>query len=65
MGEVGGDINRGFNDQAVNSQVVGFWLQHARSLGVSAVLAHAAGGEVYSLRTGSLAPTGRVIEQSP
>jgi hypothetical protein len=65
MGEVGGDINHGFNDQAVNSQVVGFWLQHARSLGVNAVLAHAAGGEIYSLRTGSLTPTGRVIQQSP
>ena len=65
MGEVGGDINRGFNDQAVNSHVVGFWLQHARSLGVSAVLAHAAGGEIYSLRTDSLTPTGQVIQQSP
>lgn len=65
IGEVGGDINAGFNDQALNSQIVGFWLQHARSLGVKAVLAHMAGGEVYSLRTGILTPTGRVIQEAP
>ena len=64
MGEVGGDINGGFNDQTLNSQVVRFWLQHARSLGVKAVLAHMAGGEVYSLRTRTLTPTGRVIQEA-
>jgi hypothetical protein len=64
LGEVGGDIDHGFKDQSVNARVVGFWLAHARELGVSAVLAHAADGAVYSLRSGSLTPTGRVVEQA-
>jgi hypothetical protein len=62
LGEVGGDIDHGFKDQAVNSRVVGFWLSHARALGIEAVLAHSAGDSVYSLRSNTLTPTGRVIE---
>jgi hypothetical protein len=65
LGEVGGDIDHGFKDQTVNSRVVSFWLGHARELGIRAVLAHAGDGAVYSLRTGSLTPTGKVVEAAP
>jgi hypothetical protein len=61
LGEVGGDFAHGFKVQAVNSQVVGFWLSHARALGISGVLAHSSDGSVYSLSSG-LTPTGRVIQ---
>ncbi|HKA50988.1 MAG TPA: hypothetical protein VKK19_15490 [Candidatus Dormibacteraeota bacterium] len=61
LGEVGGDIDHGFKDQSVNSRVVSFWLSHARQLGISAVLAHAADGAVYTL-SGGLTPTGRAVE---
>jgi hypothetical protein len=60
LGEVGGDVDRGLKDQAVNSRVVGFWLSHARALGIAAVLAHDADRAVYSLSSG-LTPTGRVV----
>jgi len=62
LGEVGGDIKHGFKDQSVNSRVVSYWLSRARALGIKAVLAHAAEGAVYSLRSGTLTPTGRVVE---
>jgi len=62
LGEVGGDIDHGFKDQAVNSRVVSFWLSHARELGIQAVLAHSAEEAVYSLRSRTLTPTGQVIE---
>ena len=62
LGEVGGDIDHGFKDQSINSRVVGFWLSHARTLGIQAVLAHSAGDSIYSLRSNTLTPTGRVIE---
>ena len=62
IGEVGGDIDHGFKDQSVNSRVVSFWLSHARELGIQAVLAHSAEESVYSLRSRTLTPTGRVIE---
>jgi hypothetical protein len=62
LGEVAGDIDHGFKDQSINSQVVGFWLSHARALGIRAVLAHSSDGSVYSLGSGTLTPTGRVIE---
>jgi Cellulase (glycosyl hydrolase family 5) len=62
LGEVGGDIENGFKDQSVNAQVVGFWLSHARELGIRAVLAHSAEDSIYSLRSGALTPTGRVLE---
>jgi len=62
LGEVGGDIDHGFQDQSINSRVVGFWLSHARALGIEAVLAHSAGDSIYSLRTNGLTPTGTVIE---
>jgi hypothetical protein len=65
LGEVGGDIDHGFKDQSVNSQVVAFWLSHARELGITAVLAHSADGSVYSLRSRALTATGRVIEAAP
>jgi hypothetical protein len=48
--------------ESVNSQVVGLWLSHARELGIQAVLAHSANDSVYSLRSGALTATGRVIE---
>ena len=64
LGEVGGDIDHGFKQQSINSQVVGFWLSHARELGIRAVLAHSADGSVYSLRSGTLTATGRVIESA-
>ena len=35
------------------------------AVGIRAVLAHAADGAVYSLRTGSLTPTGKVVEAAP
>ena len=63
LGEVGGDIDHGFKDQAVNSRVVGFWLSHARQLGIRAVLAHAADGAVYTLSKGTT-PTGRAVEEA-
>lgn len=59
-GEVGGDIDHGFKDQAVNSRVVSFWLSHARELGIQAV--HSAEVAVYTLRSRPLTPTGQVIE---
>jgi len=62
LGEVGGDIDHGFKNQSVNSQVVAFWLSHARELGIQAVLAHSTNDSVYSLRSGALTATGRVIE---
>jgi hypothetical protein len=62
LGEVGGDIDHGFKDQSINARVVGFWLSHARALGIHAVLAHSAGNSIYSLRSNTLTPTGRVIE---
>jgi hypothetical protein len=62
LGEVGGDIDHGFKDQSINSRVVGFWLSHVRALGIRAVLAHSAGDSIYSLRSNTLTPTGRVIE---
>jgi len=62
LGEVGGDIDHGFKVQSINSQVVAFWLSHARALGIRAVLAHSAGDSIYSLRSNTLTPTGRVIE---
>ena len=65
LGEVGGDVDHGLRDQSVNSRVVGFWLSHARELGIRAVLAHSADGSVYSLSSGTLSATGRVIEAAP
>ena len=65
LGEVGGDIDGGFKDQSINSRVVGFWLSHARAMGIQAVLAHSAGDSIYSLRSNTLTPTGRVIEAAP
>jgi hypothetical protein len=62
LGEVGGDYDHGFKDPAVNARVVGFWLGHARQLGISAVLAHASDDAVYSLASGTLTPTGRVVQ---
>lgn len=62
LGEVGGDIDHGFKDKSVNARVVSFWYSHARELGVRAVLAHAADGAVYSLSSGKVTPTGRVVE---
>lgn len=61
LGEVGGDVERGLKNQSVNSRVVGFWLSHARPLGIKAVLAHDGDQAVYSLRSG-LTATGRVVE---
>ncbi|HSR26102.1 MAG TPA: hypothetical protein VLW53_21285 [Candidatus Eisenbacteria bacterium] len=65
LGEVGGDVDHGLQDQSVNSRAVGFWLAHARDLGIRAVLAHSADGSVYSLGSGTLTATGRVIEAAP
>jgi hypothetical protein len=62
LGEVGGDVDHGYQDQSVNSRVVGFWLSHARELGIRAVLAQASDDEIYSLASGELTPTGRVVE---
>jgi len=62
LGEVGGDIDHGFKDQSVNSRAVAFWLSHARQLGIRAVLAHSTKDSVYSLRSGALTATGRVVE---
>ena len=62
LGEVAGDIDHGFKDQSVNSRAVGFWLSHARQLGIRTVLAHSADDSVYSLRSGALTETGRVVE---
>ena len=62
LGEVAGDVDHGFKDQSVNSRVVSFWLSHARALGITAVLAHASEEAVYSLWSGTLTPTGRVVE---
>lgn len=65
LGEVGGDVDHGFKDQSVNAQVVGFWLSHARQLGIRAVLAHSADDAIYSLRSGALTPAGRALEAAP
>jgi len=62
LGEVGGDIDHGFKDPSTNARVVDFWLSHANQLGIQAVLAHSADNSIYSLRSGALTPTGRVIE---
>lgn len=62
LGEVGGDADHGLREPATNARVVGFWLSHARELGLSAVLAHASDDVVYSLASGQLTPTGRVVQ---
>jgi hypothetical protein len=65
LGEVGGDVGHGLQDQSVNSRVVGFWLAQAGPLGITGVLAHAGGGAVYSLAGGTLTPTGQVVAAAP
>src|SRR5579875_1886567 len=61
LGEVGADYPTDFENPTINAQVVQWWVSHAAALGVKAVLAHDASGAIYSLRTGALTPTGRVI----
>jgi hypothetical protein len=64
LGEVGGSVDQGLSNQAVNSRVVGFWLQQAGPLGLNGVLAHDGDDVVYSL-AGGLTPTGRVLAAAP
>jgi hypothetical protein len=64
LGEVGADYPTDFENPTLNAQVVQWWVSHAPALGVKAVLAHDASGSIYSLRTGTLTPTGRVIAEA-
>ncbi len=64
LGEVGGSVEHGLQDQSVNSRAVGFWLGKAGPLGIDGVLAHAADGLVFSL-AGGLTPTGQVVAAAP
>jgi hypothetical protein len=64
LGEVGGDIDHGFRDPSTNARAVGFWLSHARGLGIRAVLAHAADCAVFCTENGTVTPTGALLEAS-
>jgi len=62
VGEMGASTEKeNFKDQTLDSRVVGFWLGQARAAGLSAALAHSAGGNIYPPDRSGLTPTGRVI----
>ena len=62
VGEMGASTEKEhFKDQTLDSRVVGFWLGQARAAGLSAALAHSAGGNIYPSDRSGLTPTGRVI----
>jgi hypothetical protein len=50
-----------YRDQSLNAPVVGFWLDHGREAGLSAVLAHAADGVVFPPDRSGLTPTGALV----
>jgi hypothetical protein len=62
IGEMGGAVDSGhYRDQKINPQVIRFWLEQARSGGLSATLAHSAENNLYPADRRSLTPSGQVI----
>jgi hypothetical protein len=64
VGEMGAFVeNQHYRDQRVNPEVVRFWLEHAASVGLTAVLAHSADDNIYPSDRSTLTPSGRVISE--
>jgi hypothetical protein len=62
IGEMGGAVDSGhYRDQKINPQVIRFWLEQARSGGLSATLAHSAENNLYPADRSSLTPSGQVV----